>query len=158
MSENVREYIDKLLIDRFTGQWKDGWVYGRLKQAFSQLEEDELYYMATRLKFIGWNAMTQEVLADQWREEELRWLESETFKAEQRREQALKKEALQEKLSATIQGLRDPKPQGLEGSLIRAIQAMSDADKIWLAHTIYNRFVTHPNPLHHESNPPLPSA
>jgi hypothetical protein len=67
-----QEFLDRLqeiLREKARGSWKDGWVYGRLKQEFI-LQHDELEEMARRLGFkMGWNPMLESLLEDQWQRE-----------------------------------------------------------------------------------------
>jgi hypothetical protein len=67
-----QEFLDRLqeiLREKARGSWKDGWVYGRLKQEFT-LQQDELEEMARRLGFkMGWNAPLESLLEEQWERE-----------------------------------------------------------------------------------------
>lgn len=67
-----QEFLDRLqaiLREKAGGGWKDGWVYGRLKQEFA-LQQDELEEMARRLGFkMGWNAPLESLLEEQWERE-----------------------------------------------------------------------------------------
>ena len=59
--------------EKLAGSWRDGWVYGRLKQEFS-LEPDELDALATALGFkYGWNHSVKDILERQWQKDEVRW-------------------------------------------------------------------------------------
>jgi hypothetical protein len=73
----VLERLKCLLRERAVDGWRDGWVYGRLKQEF-ELQPDELNAIADVLGFkYGWNAALEQLLWKQWQEEEGRWQERE---------------------------------------------------------------------------------
>ncbi|UBF28981.1 hypothetical protein K9N68_14745 [Kovacikia minuta CCNUW1] len=63
-----------MLVEKALGTWKDGWVYGRLKQEFETLENDELEKMVHDLGFtLGWNPTLRGILENQWNEDRLMW-------------------------------------------------------------------------------------
>jgi hypothetical protein len=66
MRQEFLKRLQEILIEKAGGGWKDGWVYGRLKQEFT-LQQDELEEMARRLGFKrGWNAPLELLLEEQW--------------------------------------------------------------------------------------------
>ncbi|MGB7084664.1 MAG: hypothetical protein WBD47_03860, partial [Phormidesmis sp.] len=61
MRQEFSERLKVLLREKFSGSWKDGWVYGRLKQEFD-LQSDELNALATALRFkYGWNSAVKDI-------------------------------------------------------------------------------------------------
>lgn len=61
--------LTELIYQKMANSWKEGWVYGHLKQEFS-LERDELEEMAHRLGFKhGWNPGLEDLLEHQWSKE-----------------------------------------------------------------------------------------
>ena len=66
MRPEVLEQIKVLVREKHAGSRKDGWVYGKLKQAFD-LQPDELDQLAAALGFkYGWNPTVKDILEKQW--------------------------------------------------------------------------------------------
>ncbi|HEY9825600.1 MAG TPA: hypothetical protein V6D19_09140 [Stenomitos sp.] len=69
MRQEFLNRLQEILREKSRGSWKDGWVYGRLKQEFV-LQQDELEEMARRLGFKrGWNTQLESLLEEQWQRE-----------------------------------------------------------------------------------------
>lgn len=127
------------------GLWKDGWVYGRLKEEFD-LQPDELNKLATVLGFkYGWNSSVENILEDQWKKEEIRWKEQELRSAKNRLAARQVRDKLvydtMEKLKAieSLDYLEDNWTD-LEGLLIKLILKMKVSDQYRLLELILERY------------------
>jgi hypothetical protein len=145
MRQEFLSRFQALLSEKRLGLWKDGWVYGRLKQEFD-LQPDELDAMATGLGFkYKWNPMLKEILEQQWQKEEPRWMEQKLnqlqAEASAKRQTANisgKIAALLEELEAS-EGLRQQLTD-VERALISLILKMTEDEQIWLLEIIFNRY------------------
>lgn len=103
MRQEFPDRLKILLREKFAGLWKDGWVYGRLKQEFD-LQPDELNAMVAALGFKrGWNPMVQEILENQWQEDEIRWMQQEANKLKKQASLKHQKHELSQKVTALLQ-------------------------------------------------------
>lgn len=74
MRQEFLDRLQQLLIEKTLGTWKDGWVYGRLREEFETLGTDELEKMVRDLGFsLGWNPTLRVILERQWDEDRLTW-------------------------------------------------------------------------------------
>jgi len=81
MDQKFTDRLQVLIDERRSRRFKDGWVYGRLKQEFD-LQPEQLAIMATALGFkYGWNLVVQDLLEKQWQQDQPLWLELELIKA-----------------------------------------------------------------------------
>ncbi len=143
-----QEFLDRLKIllkERLAGSWKDGWVYGRLKQEFD-LQPDELGAIANVLKFkYGWNPTVQELLERQWQEEEVRWMQHELNKMQEQVALHQQKSNISQKIATLLQEyeILDAPQQKLtdvERLLIALIFKMNVEEQLWLLETIFDRY------------------
>ncbi|MBW4550860.1 MAG: hypothetical protein KME35_07100 [Aphanocapsa sp. GSE-SYN-MK-11-07L] len=143
-----QEFVDRfnaLLSEKRQGLWKDGWVYGRLKQEFD-LQPDELDAMATGLGFkYKWNPMLKEILEQQWQKEEPRWLEQKLNQLQAEVSAKRQAASIDRKIATllaeleTSGGLRQQLTD-VERALISLILKMSEDEQIWLLEIIFNRY------------------
>ena len=111
-----QEFVDRfnaILLEKIGSAWKDGWVYGCLREEFS-LQPDELEFIATRLGFKqGWNPGLESLLEQQWQEQQVLW---EQYKRNQANH-AAQQERIQ-RLQASPQGYpampKHPEDRGLD--------------------------------------------
>jgi hypothetical protein len=156
MRDEVMQKLESLLKERKIFNYKDGWIYGCLKNEFD-LTSDELDSLANALGFkYGWNSTVEEILEGQWQEEADRIRELERAKEIRLIEQKKKKLAdelkyLKDKteLEQTIHKLLieykqmklvDTELTDVERGLITLIMKMSAQQQLWLLEMIYNRF------------------
>ncbi len=147
-----QEFLNRLrvlLLERRSGSWKDGWVYGRLKQEFD-LQPDELDAMATALGFkYKWNPGLKFVLEEQWQKEEPHWMAQELKKLERQVFLNQEKDDLSSKIAALLQdletsnGLREELTD-VERALVSLILKMKQDEQIWLLESIFNRYKSKP--------------
>lgn len=95
MRLDVTQKMKNLLQEKKMFGYKDGWVYGRLKQEF-ELTSDELDFLTQNLGFkYGWNSTVEEILEGQWQEESEKMQELEKAKERQLIEQTQMKMKLE---------------------------------------------------------------
>ncbi len=103
-----QEFSDRLRIllkDKFAGSWKDGWVYGRLKQEL-KLQPDELDTLAIALGFkYGWNHAVKDILENQWQEDEVRWMQQELEKVQKQASLNRQKVNISQKIAELLREL-----------------------------------------------------
>ncbi len=148
-----QEFLDRLqalLKERAFGGWRDGWVYGRLKQEFT-LHPDELSTMTSALGFKrGWNSAVEDILEEQWQKDESRWMQQELAKAQRQSshnqikadltskiDTARKMAAVYQELEAS--GKLKREMTDIERALVGLILRMEDNDQLWLLEMIFNR-------------------
>lgn len=144
-----QEFSDRLRIllkDKFAGSWKDGWVYGRLKQELN-LQPDELDVLATALGFkYGWNHSVKDILENQWQEDEVRWMQQELSKVQKQASLNRQKVNISQKIAALLQELEalDNKPRreltDIERALVALILKMQSDEQLWVLEMIFNRY------------------
>lgn len=126
------------------GSWKDGWVYGRLRQEFD-LQPDELNAMATALGFkYGWNPMVKDILENQWQEDEVRWMQQEANKIQKQASLNRQKNDLSQEITVLLQEIETvAKPRQelteIERALIALIIKMNVDEQWWLLKIIFDR-------------------
>lgn len=146
MRQEFSDRLRILLSDKFAGSWKDGWVYGRLKQEL-KLQPDELDALATALGFkYGWNHVVKDILENQWQEDEVRWIQQELNKVQKQASLNRKKVNISQKIAALLQDLEalDNKPRreltDIERALIALILKMQSDEQLWVLEMIFNRY------------------
>ncbi|MGG6268543.1 hypothetical protein ACQ4M3_29295 [Leptolyngbya sp. AN03gr2] len=83
MRQEVKDRLRSLIKQRAVEGWKDGWIYGQLKQEF-KLSDEELNSLSSILGFkYGWNSLVEEVLEKQWQEEEKAWKKKQQIRNQQ---------------------------------------------------------------------------
>lgn len=143
MRHTVLERLKILLSERAVDGWRDGWVYGRLKQEFD-LQPDELNAIAEVLGYkYGWNAALEQLLWKQWQEEEGRWQERQLAAAKHQLIQRQKAANIAQDLKvakavADLQGdtVSDRALTSLETKLIKIILSMNVEEQLWILDTI----------------------
>ena len=126
------------------GSWRDGWIYGRLKQEFD-LQPDELNAMASALGFkYGWNPMVKDILENQWQEDEVRWMQKEANKLQIQASLNQQKDALSQKIATLLQEVETvakPKQEltDIERALIALIIKMTADEQLWVLEMIFDR-------------------
>ncbi|MBE9065923.1 hypothetical protein IQ260_04585 [Leptolyngbya cf. ectocarpi LEGE 11479] len=142
-----QEFSDRLKIlrkERVTGSWRDGWIYGRLKQEFD-LQPDELNTMATVLGFkYGWNPMVKNILENQWQEDEVRWMQQEANKIQKQASLKRQKYTLSQKIAVLLREVETvAKPRqeltDIERVLIAQIIKMEVDEQVWMLEMILDR-------------------
>ncbi len=121
MDQEFLNRLQMLLRERLSGAYKDGWVYGRLKQEFD-LQPEQLDAIAKALKFkYGWNPDLQNILERQWQEDEVTWMQRELLRAKIARDQenANTSRKISHQMAVTKFGTLDqpPKDQQLQAGL-----------------------------------------
>jgi hypothetical protein len=146
MRQEFSDRLRLLLQDKFAGSWRDGWVYGRLKQEFN-LQPEELNALATTLGFkYGWNRAVQDILENQWQEDEVRWMQQELTKVQKQVSLNRQKVSTSQKIAALLQELEalDNKPRreltDIERALVALILKMQSDEQIWVLEMIFNRY------------------
>lgn len=143
-----QEFLDRLRIllrERSAGSWKDGWVYGRLKQDFD-LQPDELNEMAAALRFrYGWNSSVKDILENQWQEDEVRWMRQERETTKNKVSQQLEKLNISGEIARLLHELETldiprEKITDLERVLIKLIFRMRVDEQLWMLEAILNRY------------------
>lgn len=146
MRQEFSERLKILLKEKFAGSWRDGWVYGRLKQELN-LQLDELDALATALGFkYGWNHAVKDILENQWQEDEVRWMQQELNKVQKQVSLNRQKVNVSQKIAALLQELEtlDNKPKreltDIERALIALILKMKVDEQLWVLEMIFNRY------------------
>ncbi len=147
--------LKALIAEKMAGSWKDGWVYGRLKQEF-ELQPDELDVMASALGFKqSWNPGLHNLLETQWQAEADRWREREQGRVRARLE--IEKRQIQDRIfqqqeQRTIDKLRkhlqevnaakrSPKElTDIERVLVTLVLNMRLEDQAWVLDKVLNRY------------------
>lgn len=89
MRQAFLDSLQKRLEEQALNGWRDGWVYGRLKEEFNSLQLDELEKMADMLQFKrGWSLLVENILDNQWEQDKPQWRQQEQVRM--RQEQAQK--------------------------------------------------------------------
>lgn len=138
MRQEVKDRLLSLIKQRAVEGWKDGWIYGQLKQEF-KLSVDELNSIASTLGFkYGWNPTVEEILEKQWQEEEKTWKQHQQIKEQEKRSRTLprKMHALKEELEASETTITD-----VEELLITMILKMDINEQLRLLETLCKRSV-----------------
>lgn len=150
MRQEFQERLQALLKEKVFGGWKDGWVYGRLKQEFA-LESDELNAIASSLGFkYGWNSTVEELLESQWQEAESIWINQKLTKTRKTLAHTEKKAIasheiqITQKMNSLLEELEasneiNHKISDLEKTLTKLILNMKLDDQLWLLESICNR-------------------
>ncbi len=146
MRQEFSERFKILLKEKVAGSWRDGWVYGRLKQELN-LQPDELDALATALGFkYGWNHVVKDILENQWQEDEVRWMQQELNKVQKQVSLNQQKINLSQKIAALLQELEtlDNKPKreltDIERALIALVLKMKVDEQLWVLEMIFNRY------------------
>uniref|UniRef100_B8HM01 ATPase central domain-containing protein n=1 Tax=Cyanothece sp. (strain PCC 7425 / ATCC 29141) TaxID=395961 RepID=B8HM01_CYAP4 len=148
MRQEFLDRLKELIQEKRIGSWKDGWVYGRLKQEFT-LQSDELGKLAEVLGFkYGWNRVVEELLEEQWRSQELLWMEQQRLKLKQKVDANRQKADLSSKIDELLRELENPsQPQKpakpltkIEHALVSLILKMKEEEQLWLLEVIFNRY------------------
>lgn len=143
-----QEFSDRLRVlmqEKSAGSWRDGWVYGRLKQEFD-LQLDELNAMATALGFkYGWNSTVKNILKNQWQEDEVRWMQQELNKVQKQVSLNQQKSDISQTVAVLLQELETldkPKKEltDIERVLIALILKMKVDEQSWVLEIILNRY------------------
>lgn len=118
MRQEFLVLLEKLLKEKALNAWKDGWVYGRLKEEFDELQVDELQKLAEVLKFVhGWNPTLEDLLEKQWQQDKTKWVQQEQTRL--RKEQAQKEIVQQKTIEAQLINLE---LEALKSDLVEAGQ------------------------------------
>ncbi len=138
-------FADRLLTilrEQSAGSWKDGWVYGRLKQEFD-LQSNELEAISTALKFkYGWNKSVEEILERQWQEEEPRWLSQKLAIIQKQADLSRRKKDVTQKMTTLTQEIEENrKLTEVERILISLILKMNVEDQEQVMNAILDRHV-----------------
>jgi hypothetical protein len=142
------EFLDRLKqlrLERFSGSWSDGWIYGRLKQEFN-LQPDELDAMASALGFkYGWNPTVKNLLKEQWQQDEVRWMQEKLVRIEQKVSLNRKKTDISQKIAELAQeleasGKRRKELTDIEQALMALIFRMDTTEQMWVLRIIFDRF------------------
>jgi hypothetical protein len=145
MNPDFLDDLRMLRSERFSGSWSDGWIYGRLKQKFN-LQPDELNEMARALGFkYGWNPTVKKLLEEQWQQDEVRWMEQNLIRIEQKVSLNRKKTDVSQRIAELVKELEasDNKRKELtdvEQALMALILRMDVAEQMWVLEMIFNRF------------------
>lgn len=147
-----QEFINRLRVlrqERNAGSWRDGWIYGRLKQDFD-LQPDELNEMTAALGFKhGWNSFVKDILENQWQKDEVRWELYKRDQAQSKISQKLKVLEISEEKDELLQELRNlgisrdasrTKLTEVERVLIGLILRMRVDEQSQVLSTILNRY------------------
>lgn len=140
-------FLDRLkviLSEKTLGGWRDGWVYGRLKQEF-ELQPDELNAIAQVLGFkYGWNASLEKLLWQQWQAEESRWKQQELKTAKQQLSKRQQDANIAQEINMTKiakdlcdDGVFDRELTQLEKKLMKIILTMNVEEQLWLLDVIF---------------------
>jgi hypothetical protein len=144
MRQEFSDQLKILLKEKFAGSWRDGWVYGRLKQEFD-LELDELNAIATALGFkYGWNSTVKDILENQWQEDEVRWMQQELNKVQKQVSLNRQKNNISQKTAALLQELETTnKPRQelteVEQALVALILRMKVDEQLLMLEMILDR-------------------
>lgn len=146
MRQEVKDRLRLLIVQRSMEGWKDGWIYGQLKQEF-KLSADELNSIASVLGFkYGWNSSVEEILEKQWHIEEKAWKQKQQIKEQEKQSRALRKSisndvlvtrkmlVLQQELEALGATISD-----VEELLITMILRMDANEQLHLLETLCKR-------------------
>lgn len=145
MRQEVSVKLQELLSERRKFGWKDGWIYGRLKKQFI-LTPDELNAIAKALGFkYGWNSTVENILEEQWRKEEIHWMNYEKRKLEEEVDRLQSKIDVEAKIKQLVYEYNkmkslDREMTDIERGLVVLIMKMKPQDQLWLLEMIYNRF------------------
>lgn len=150
MRQEFLNRLNELLQERRIGSWKDGWVYGRLKQEFT-LDPEELGKLAEVLGFkYGWNRVVEDLLEEQWRSQELLWMEQQRLNLKRQVDAQQQKADLSRKIDELLQELENPsqpkskKPAKpltrIERALVSLIFKMKEEEQLWILEVIFNRY------------------
>jgi hypothetical protein len=140
-------FLDRLkavLNEKTVGSWRDGWVYGRLKQEF-ELQPDELDAIAKILGFkYGWNAALEKLLWQQWQLEESRWQQQELKAAKQQLNKRQQDANIAQEINMTKiakdlcdDGIFDRELTAIEKKLMKIILTMNAEEQLWLLDVIF---------------------
>jgi predicted RNA-binding protein with EMAP domain len=136
MREEVLLQLRSLIQKKIAGSWKDGWVYGKLKQEFD-LQPDELAEMARLLGFKkGWNSVVESLLEEQWQKEK---------HAEEALKRARKSEAKRELAAAQVldiesKNLKRGRFSDVEMALVKLILKMNSYEQSRLLQELSKRY------------------
>jgi hypothetical protein len=146
MRQEFSDRLKVLIHEKFAGSWKDGWVYGRLKQDLD-LQPDELNVLAATLGFkYGWNHAVKDILENQWQEDEVTWMQRELNKVQKQVSLNRQKVSTSQKMDILIEELKalENKPRqeftDIEQALIALILKMKFDEQLWMLETIFNRY------------------
>jgi hypothetical protein len=136
-----------LRIERRSGSWTDGWIYGRLKQEFD-LQPDELDAMTSAMGFkYGWNTTVENLLEGQCLKDEVRWMEQKLSRIEEKVSLHRKKSDISDKIAVLVQELELKSSSSnkkeytdIEQALMGLILKMNYDDQMWVLKMIFNHF------------------
>jgi hypothetical protein len=144
MRQIVLDRLKVIISEKVLGGWRDGWVYGRLKQEF-ELQPDELNAIAQVLGFkYGWNAALEKLLWQQWQLEESRWKQQELKTAKQQLSKRQQDANIAQEINMTKiakdlceDGVFDRELTQIEKKLIKIILTMDAEEQLWLLDVIF---------------------
>jgi hypothetical protein len=144
MRQIVLDRLKVVLSEKAVGGWRDGWVYGRLKQEFD-LQPDELNAIAQVLGFkFGWNAALEKLLWQQWQLEESRWKQQELKTAKQQLSKHQQDANIAQEINMTKiakdlcdDGVFDRELTQIEKKLMKIILTMDAEEQLWLLDVIF---------------------
>lgn len=120
MQSDFENRLRILIKEKFAGSWRDGWVYGRLRQEFT-LSKCELDAVASALGFkYGWNSAVEKILEDQWEKDKSQWFDT--------------------LIKGQRNALKTQNKEVIEKKLLDLVGAMSSQDQLWLLEVIFNRY------------------